>query len=75
MAGMSPEPEDALQALGFNLRVLTITEDDEGIVAINHHGMNEARALWLLESAKYMILSGYWDHHDDDDDDDDEEPV
>lgn len=67
------EPEDALAALDFKLRVLTITEDEYGIIAINHAGMSEMRALWLLDSAKHLILTGYWGADDDDENADEDE--
>lgn len=56
----------------LDLRVVTVTEDEHGIVQINHAGMDEARALWLLESAKHLILNGYWFSDDEDEGDNDE---
>lgn len=47
---------------GLDLGVLTITEDPEegGVLALNYDGMTDERALFLLESAKFLILYGYW---------------
>lgn len=67
------EPEDTLAALDFKLRIVTITEDESGVIAINHAGMSEMRALWLLESARHMILTDYWGGNDQDEDQDEEE--
>lgn len=51
------------------LRLVTVLEDDDGMVHVNHEGIDEMHALWLLESAKHILLASYWDNHDEDEDD------
>jgi hypothetical protein len=56
---------------GLDLAVVTITEEpDTGRIAFNHEGMSMERTLWLLESAKTLLLNGYW--YDDEDEDDED---
>lgn len=59
--------EDAIAAL--DLRVVSITEDDTGELHINHDGMDERDALWILESAKTILLNRYWFEESEDDED------
>lgn len=57
----------------LDLRVVTITEEPgSGLVMFNHDGMSPERALWLLESARFLMLSEYWYGEDDDEGDDED---
>ncbi len=63
--------DDAIADL--DIKVVSVTEDDNGAIHLDHRGMDETQALWLLESAKHLILNGYWfDTEDTEGDDDDE---
>jgi len=63
--------EDAIAEL--DIKVVSVTEDDNGAIHLNHSGMDECQALWLLESAKHLILNGYWfDTEDTEDEDEDD---
>lgn len=42
------------------LYILTVLEDDEGMVHLNYDGLEAQHALWLLESAKHILLDNYW---------------
>lgn len=52
----------------LDLGVVSITQDADGIISINHDGMDEQRALWMLESARFLLLSWYWLQESDDED-------
>jgi hypothetical protein len=60
--------EDAIAAL--DIKVVSITEDEDGAIHLDHRGLDECQALWLLESARHLILNGYWFNDEETEDDD-----
>jgi hypothetical protein len=48
------------------LYIVTVMEDEDGMVQLNYDGLEPQHALWLLASASRMLLEDYWSTDEDD---------